>query len=69
MFLVVCIATNFLGVKYYGEIEFWFACLKIALLVALIIFGIVANVGGIDGGKQPVPFCPVCVSPHDEPVG
>ncbi|KAJ4386144.1 hypothetical protein N0V93_009037 [Gnomoniopsis smithogilvyi] len=49
VFLVVCIATNFLGVKYYGEIEFWFACLKVALLVGLIIFGIVANTGGING--------------------
>ncbi|ROV94925.1 hypothetical protein VSDG_07116 [Cytospora chrysosperma] len=49
VFLIVCIAINFLGVKYYGETEFWFACLKIALLVGLIIFGIVANVGGVDG--------------------
>ncbi|KAF3768635.1 hypothetical protein M406DRAFT_273076 [Cryphonectria parasitica EP155] len=49
VFLVVCILTNFLGVKYYGEIEFFFACLKIALLVGLIIFGIVANTGGVNG--------------------
>lgn len=49
VFLVVCVATNFLGVKWYGEVEFFFACLKIALLVALIIFGIVANTGGING--------------------
>lgn len=57
MFLVICVATNFLGVKYYGEIEFWFACLKVAMLLGLIIFGIIANVGGIDGGQSsPVSF-------------
>ncbi|KAK7731103.1 hypothetical protein SLS53_008821 [Cytospora paraplurivora] len=49
VFLIVCIAFNFLGVKYYGEAEFFFAGLKIALLVGLIIFGIVANVGGVNG--------------------
>lgn len=48
-FLVLCVATNFLPVKYYGEIEFWFATLKVCLLVALIIFGIVANTGGVNG--------------------
>lgn len=52
VFLLVCIATNFLGVKYYGEIEFWFACMKVTLLVGLIIFGIVANTGGVNGGKS-----------------
>lgn len=58
MFLIICVATNFLGVKYYGEIEFWFACLKVTMLLGLIIFGIIANVGGIDGGQSiPVWFC------------
>lgn len=52
MFLVICVATNFLGVKYYGEIEFWFACLKVTMLFGLIIFGIIANVGGINGGQS-----------------
>lgn len=47
-------ATNFLGVKYYGEVEFWFACLKVTLLVGLIIFGIVADVGGVNGGEFPI---------------
>lgn len=53
VFLLICVATNFLGVKYYGEIEFWFACLKVAMLLGLIIFGIIANVGGINGGWYP----------------
>jgi amino acid transporter len=48
-FLVVAIAINLVGVKYFGEVEFSFACVKVAMLIGLIIFGIVANVGGIDG--------------------
>lgn len=48
-FLIVAIAINLVGVKYFGEVEFSFACIKVAMLIGLIIFGIVANVGGIDG--------------------
>lgn len=48
-FLVIAIAINLVGVKYFGEVEFSFACIKVAMLVGLIIFGLVANVGGIDG--------------------
>lgn len=44
--LVLLVASNLIGVRYYGEIEFFFAALKIATLVGLIIFGIVANTGG-----------------------
>ena len=54
-FLMATIIINLVGVKYFGEVEFRFACLKVAMLIGLIIFGIVANVGGIDhvytGGK------------------
>ncbi|KAJ6785900.1 hypothetical protein PWT90_05541 [Aphanocladium album] len=48
-FLVLTILINLVGVKYFGEVEFVFACVKVAMLVGLIIFGLVANVGGIDG--------------------
>lgn len=48
-FLVLTILINMTGVKYFGEVEFVFACIKVAMLVGLIIFGLVANVGGIDG--------------------
>lgn len=48
-FLVVTIAINLTGVRYFGEVEFVFAGVKVAMLLALIIFGIVANTGGING--------------------
>lgn len=48
-FLIVAIGINLTGVKYFGEVEFGFACIKVAMLVGLILFGVVADVGGIDG--------------------
>jgi len=46
-FLVVIVLVNLVGVKYYGEIEFFFACVKLLTLVGLIIFGLIADLGGI----------------------
>ncbi|KAK5995396.1 putative amino-acid permease [Cladobotryum mycophilum] len=48
-FLALSIGINMLGVKYFGEIEFVFACIKVVTLVGLILFGLIADVGGIDG--------------------
>jgi L-asparagine transporter-like permease len=39
-------------INSYGEIEFGFACLKVATLVGLIIFGLIANLGGIPPDHQ-----------------
>ncbi|KAM0525353.1 hypothetical protein ACHAPE_000053 [Trichoderma viride] len=48
-FLVLSIGINLLGVKYFGEIEFVFACIKVLMLVALILFGLIADLGGVNG--------------------
>ena len=48
-FLVLSMGINLVGVKYFGEIEFVFACMKVAMLVGLILFGLIADVGGING--------------------
>ncbi|KAH3675030.1 hypothetical protein WICMUC_002862 [Wickerhamomyces mucosus] len=44
--LAFIILLNFSAVKYYGETEFWFASLKIFLVVGLIILGVVIFFGG-----------------------
>ncbi|KAH3685066.1 hypothetical protein WICPIJ_003943 [Wickerhamomyces pijperi] len=44
--LVIVVVLNFSAVKYYGETEFWFASLKIILIVGLIILGVVIFFGG-----------------------
>lgn len=36
-------------VRFYGEVEFWFALLKILFIIFLIILGLVINLGGVPG--------------------
>ncbi|KAL1592349.1 hypothetical protein SLS60_011427 [Paraconiothyrium brasiliense] len=62
IFITFVIGISFVGI--YGEVEFFFACLKILLVIFLIIFGLVIDLGGIPGQerigfrywKQPGPF-------------
>ncbi|EKG15275.1 Amino acid/polyamine transporter I, partial [Macrophomina phaseolina MS6] len=65
--IIIIVLTFVVGIsliRVYGEIEFFFAILKIALIIFLIILGLVINLGGIPGQerigfrywKQPGPF-------------
>ena len=38
---------NLLGAKLFGEIEFWFAIIKIITIVAIILLGLVIILFGI----------------------
>ena len=40
VFMVLITAANMLGVKAFGEFEFWFAIIKIVAVIAMIIVGI-----------------------------
>jgi amino acid transporter len=44
------VGISFVGI--YGEVEFFFACLKILLIIFLIIFGLVIDLGGIPGQER-----------------
>lgn len=46
VFLIGMIAINVAGVKYFGEFEFWFAFIKIATVLGLILFCLVIDLGG-----------------------
>lgn len=48
--LTFVVGISFVGI--YGEVEFFFACLKILLVVFLIIFGLVIDLGGIPGQER-----------------
>lgn len=48
--LVIMAAVNFLAVKAYGELEFWFALIKIVTIIFMIIVGIGIIVFGIGNG-------------------
>lgn len=39
--LVILLGLNLLTVKLFGELEFWFAIIKVITILALIIVGIV----------------------------
>ncbi|PVH93192.1 amino acid permease-like protein [Periconia macrospinosa] len=68
LFICIFILITFLvGISFvgiYGEVEFWFAVLKILLVIFLIIFGLVVDLGGVPGvdrigfryWKNPGPF-------------
>lgn len=51
VFFVVINAINLTNVKVFGEMEFWFAIIKVIAVVAMIIFGAWLLFSG-NGGPQ-----------------
>ncbi|TXT13175.1 hypothetical protein VHUM_01576 [Vanrija humicola] len=66
IFMVLTAVVAYSGIRFFGELEFAFALLKIALIVALILYGLITDLGGIKGvdrigfryWKNPGPFVP-----------
>ncbi|KAJ1325137.1 hypothetical protein MN608_09848 [Microdochium nivale] len=64
--IVLSFAVGISFIRVYGEVEFWFAIIKILLIIFLIILGLVINLGGIPGVPRlgfyywqvPGPFVP-----------
>lgn len=62
--IVLTFAIGMTLIRVYGEVEFWFAILKVLLIIFLIVLGLVINLGGIPGvprlgfhyWKDPGPF-------------
>ncbi|KAK7977327.1 hypothetical protein PG996_003393 [Apiospora saccharicola] len=52
VFIVLTAAVGFAFIRVFGEIEFFFAIVKIVLVVFLIILGLVINLGGIPGTER-----------------
>ncbi|ETN36265.1 uncharacterized protein HMPREF1541_08542 [Cyphellophora europaea CBS 101466] len=50
VFWVIITALNLLPVSFYGEIEFWFAAIKVLTVVGFIIFGICIDAGAGQNG-------------------
>lgn len=46
-FSVIVIAVNCYNVACFGEVEFWFEMLKLLLVIALVLSGIILDLGGI----------------------
>ena len=54
--VMVMFVVNIIGVKFYGEAEFWFSIVKVTAIVAMILFGIGMIFFGFGNGGQPVGF-------------
>lgn len=68
VFWAVITGVNLLPVSFYGEIEFWFAFIKVVTVVGFIIFGICIDAGagqhgylGFDTWKSPGAFAPYLI--------
>ena len=46
VFLVAIIAINYLGIKIFGELEFWLSSIKVLTICALIILSLILALGG-----------------------
>ncbi|EJD46155.1 dicarboxylic amino acid permease [Auricularia subglabra TFB-10046 SS5] len=46
IFIAFIFFINLLGVRVFGELEFWFSSLKVITLIGLLIMGIVIDLGG-----------------------
>lgn len=46
IFLIVITIVNYLGVRFFGEIEFWLSCLKVVTCLGLILLLLIIALGG-----------------------
>lgn len=72
VFWAVISAVNFLPVSFYGEIEFWFASIKVLTVIGFIIFGVCIDAGagqhgylGFHTWKTPGAFAPYLIENND----
>ncbi|PLB43110.1 putative arginine transporter [Aspergillus steynii IBT 23096] len=54
IFWVVITLLNFLPVSFYGELEFWFASIKVLTVIGFMVFAICINAGA--GGRDYIGF-------------
>ncbi|KAI7828123.1 lysine-specific permease [Gamsiella multidivaricata] len=47
--IIALVIINMLGVKVYGEIEYWFSILKVVTIIVFIICGILVDSGAVGG--------------------
>ncbi|KAG0281423.1 hypothetical protein BGZ95_003823 [Linnemannia exigua] len=50
VFIVILVGITLLGVKAFGELEYWFAMIKVLTCVLFIIIGILVDVGAVGDG-------------------
>jgi len=56
VFLVVITLLNLVEVKMYGELEFWFAIIKVVAIIGMIVFGALIIFTGVGMGGNAIGF-------------
>lgn len=46
------VAINCLGIKWFGEVEFWLSFIKILTLTGLLLLGLIIDLGGVPGQER-----------------
>lgn len=46
VFLIAIVTLNYIGVKYFGEFEFWLSSLKVVVICGLILLSLILALGG-----------------------
>ena len=46
VFLITILLINYLGIKFFGEFEFWLSSIKVLTIVGLLILSLVLMLGG-----------------------
>ncbi|KAI8634756.1 amino acid permease [Xylariaceae sp. FL1651] len=49
IFLVLIVAINYFGVRFFGEFEFWLSSFKVLVIIGVILVTLVITAGGADG--------------------
>ncbi|WVQ76414.1 hypothetical protein IAR50_006080 [Cryptococcus sp. DSM 104548] len=49
IFIVLTAFVGLINIRWYGEIEFFFAIIKILLIIGLILLGLIIDLGGVSG--------------------
>ncbi|KAG0221701.1 hypothetical protein BGX31_009599 [Mortierella sp. GBA43] len=52
--IIALVIINLLGVKIYGEAEYWFSILKVVTIIVFIICGILVDAGAVGGTRYGV---------------
>ncbi|KAL1413663.1 amino acid transporter [Vanrija albida] len=50
--IALVLALNLLGIKWFGEVEFWLSLLKVVTLTGLILLGLIIDLGGVPGQER-----------------
>jgi yeast amino acid transporter len=46
IFLIAIVAINWLGIRFFGELEFWLSSVKVVVICGIILLSLILALGG-----------------------